>query len=492
MSSRKKRGKKKKKKVAKKKATPSSSTSNNNNNNNNKSTTTIPNNIGGFNVQEIYQNMQTQLFKCGKSEPDSIDVLRLKYQLMGKKKWWFIMEECLAEIGKKLLKDDYVFVDGFIDEEDVKSLKEDVKNIYESGELRLGVLAGGKAGKSLTYTHKKVRGDVVEWYDGSEKFWKKNGSLNDHLQKCDTFVSELGNHINGLDGVLNRSKAMVTCYPGNGARYIKHTDNNCKFGDGNSCNGRRLTALTYLNDEWKTGDGGELRVYGRDGEKIKAEVAPVAGRILLFWSDFRVPHEVLPTYKERFAITLWYFDKVERARAISSGITDTEEGKRTGNVGNNNNNSTSSTGGTNNNDDAEYERIRKEVEKMEQEYGPGATLNVNISKEEELEMAGGGDDDGKKEKVKQEEEEAMPKITMIKKSNTDGGISFVRIGIEENTIDSDDEVEDEKEVNKVVKNDEVAVTEIVVDNAPKITSDTIRDDAYKMYEAESDVWELDD
>ena len=29
--------------------------------------------------------MQTQLFKCGKSEPDSIDVLRLKYQLMGKK-----------------------------------------------------------------------------------------------------------------------------------------------------------------------------------------------------------------------------------------------------------------------------------------------------------------------------------------------------------------------------------------------------------------------
>ena len=49
--------------------------------------------------------------------------------------------------------------------------------------------------------------------------------------------------------------------------------------------------------------------------------------------------------------------------------------------------------------------------------------------------------------MKQEEEETVPKITMKKKSNTDGGISFVRIGIEENTIDSDDEVEDEKEVN---------------------------------------------
>ena len=74
---------------------------------------------------------------------------------------------------------------------------------------------------------------------------------------------------------------MVTWYPGNGARYIKHTDNNCKFGDGNSCNGRRLTALTYLNDEWKTGDMVNY-VYMDDAEKIKAEVAPVAGRILLF------------------------------------------------------------------------------------------------------------------------------------------------------------------------------------------------------------------
>ena len=255
MSSRKKRNNKKKKKNAKKKdaknAAPVKGASSS------AQQSKVPESISGFNVQEIYQQMRRQLVKCGKSEPDPIDVLRLKYQLMGKKKWWFIMEECLDAIGKSLVKNDYVFVDGFIDEEDVASLKEDVKKVYDSGKLRLGVLAGGKAGKSLTYTHKKVRGDVVEWYDGTEEFWKKNGSLQDHLQKCDTFVSELSEHISGLDGILNRSKAMVTCYPGNGARYIKHTDNNCKFGDGDSCNGRRLTALTYLNDSWQHGDGGE-------------------------------------------------------------------------------------------------------------------------------------------------------------------------------------------------------------------------------------------
>eukprot|EP00943_MAST-04B_sp_MAST-4B-sp1_P010000 g10000.t1 len=428
--------------------------------------------------------MRRQLRKCGKTEPDSVDILRLKYQLMGKKKWWFIMEECLTEIGKKLVKNDYVFVDGFIDEEDVQNLKEDVKNIYDTGQLRLGVLAGGKAGKSLTYTHEKVRGDVVEWFDGSEKFWKKNGSLQDHLQKCDTFVSELSEHIKGLDGILNRSKAMVTCYPGNGARYIKHTDNNCKFGDGMSCNGRRLTALTYLNDTWKKGDGGELRVYGRDGESIKAEVAPVAGRILLFWSDFRVPHEVLPTYKERFAVTLWYFDKIERARAISSGITDTEEGKRTGNVDKN-----KTTGNSTTTEVLEYERIRKEVEKMEQMYGPGATLNVNISKEQ---------DDTSKEKLPDE-------TLKEKKSN---GISFVRIGVEENAIDDRSGVRRDSQKKSIAVTDSnsealeineegIATTikrEVVVNNKnnPTTISGVGSDDAYKMLEAESDVWELDD
>ena len=62
---------------------------------------------------------------------------------------------------------------------------------------------------------------------------------------------------------------------GNGARYIKHTDNNCKFGDGDTCNGRRLTVLAYLNDEWKKGDGGELLVYYRDGKKINQKLHPL-------------------------------------------------------------------------------------------------------------------------------------------------------------------------------------------------------------------------
>ena len=44
-------------------------------------------------------------------------------------------------------------------------------------------------------------------------------------------------------------------------------------------------------------------------------VAPIGNRLLLFYADVRVPHEVLPAYADRLAITLWYYDSSEVQRA---------------------------------------------------------------------------------------------------------------------------------------------------------------------------------
>jgi 2OG-Fe(II) oxygenase superfamily len=74
---------------------------------------------------------------------------------------------------------------------------------------------------------------------------------------------------------------------------------------------RKLTAIIYLNPNYRAGDGGVLRIYLRDN--VIKDFEPSGGRLLMFWSD-EIPHEVLPTApnadqndeeKDRYALTMW-------------------------------------------------------------------------------------------------------------------------------------------------------------------------------------------
>lgn len=55
------------------------------------------------------------------------------------------------------------------------------------------------------------------------------------------------------------------------------------------------------------------------------------GRLLVFFSDARVPHEVLPAHIQRFSLTTWYFDLEAHAEAVASAepaTTDEEAVRR--------------------------------------------------------------------------------------------------------------------------------------------------------------------
>ena len=154
----------------------------------------------------------------------------------------------------------------------------------------------------------------------------------------------------GLNNTTHRSHAMLAVYPRGGAKYVRHLDNVCvPFGRGKQCNGRRLTAVYYLqappqkpNKEVasegeaisETGaaaaaaasptadppfQAGALRIFaaGAIDSDPRLDVSPDSDRLVLFWSDSRVPHAVLPTGpgEDRYAITLWYFDEEELERA---------------------------------------------------------------------------------------------------------------------------------------------------------------------------------
>ncbi|EEH60256.1 uncharacterized protein MICPUCDRAFT_12779, partial [Micromonas pusilla CCMP1545] len=209
------------------------------------------------------------------------------------------MDDSLAEIDERLNDENFVVVDGFLPREDVIKLKREVKRAHETGHMTPGVLAGGKAGNATQYTMKHVRGDHVGWFSGTEADigWEL---LPAAMKKTDTLVNELGKLGGECSHVSSRSQAMCSVYPGGGARYVRHVDNPDQ-------NGRLVTALIYLNESWEEGDGGELRA-----APVKlVDVAPLGGRLVLFKSNARVPHEVLAANADRYAVTLWYFHKEE-------------------------------------------------------------------------------------------------------------------------------------------------------------------------------------
>ncbi|EDO39282.1 predicted protein, partial [Nematostella vectensis] len=213
--------------------------------------------------------------------------------------------ETLANfVVEELTKSNFCVIDGLLTKNTAKEILTEVKLLYESGIFQDGQLSGGLTAseKSEKYTEKKIRSDKLTWIEGNEEGASHIGDL---LLKYDSLVSSCSRRI-GYD-IQGRTKAMVACYPGGGTGYKRHVDN--PDGDG-----RCLTVIFYLNENWCTKDGGVLRIY-QDDDNSHIDVEPLFNRVLLFWSDRRNPHEVLPSYAPRFAVTVWYFDQEERRMA---------------------------------------------------------------------------------------------------------------------------------------------------------------------------------
>ncbi|XP_024152861.1 egl nine homolog 1 [Oryzias melastigma] len=196
-------------------------------------------------------------------------------------------------------------VNGFLGEETGLSILGDVKALYDTGKFTDGQLVSQKSDST-----RDIRGDKIAWIEGREAGCEKiqflMSRMDDLIRHCN---GNLGNYtING------RTKAMVACYPGNGTGYVRHVDN--PNGDG-----RCVTCIYYLNKDWNVKEhGGLLRIFP-GGKAQFVDIEPKFDRLLLFWSDRRNPHEVQPAFATRYAITVWYFDADERARAKEKYLT---------------------------------------------------------------------------------------------------------------------------------------------------------------------------
>jgi SM-20-related protein len=195
----------------------------------------------------------------------------------------------LDAIAADLARQAWSVQPGFLDPAAAARLRDRALDWWREGEFRPAAVGRGPARRR----DETIRTDHVRWLDFST-----GGRFSDIY---DAWYEPLRLALNRtLFLGLFDLEAHVTVYPP-GSFYVRHLD---RFRDASH---RTVSAILYLNDGWTARDGGALRLFlpGPDGAETAHDVLPEAGTLVTFLSA-AIPHEVLPTRRERLSFTGWF------------------------------------------------------------------------------------------------------------------------------------------------------------------------------------------
>ena len=133
-----------------------------------------------------------------------------------------------------------------------------------------------------------IRGDHIQWLEAGQV-----DSCDRYLELMDSLRLALNR---GLYLGLEDYESHFALYPP-GAFYRKHVD---RFRDDDR---RMVSAVLYLNQAWLPEDGGQLRMYLEND--VQYDVQPTGGCLVVFLSG-EIPHEVMPSTRERLSLTGWF------------------------------------------------------------------------------------------------------------------------------------------------------------------------------------------
>ncbi len=169
----------------------------------------------------------------------------------------------------------------------VRALAAECRQRWRAGAFRPARIGTGKT----LQLRPDIRGDHILWLDEAQLTAAERHYL-DELERLRLAINRT------LFLGLFSLEAHLTVYP-KGAFYRRHRD---QFHDNRQ---RIVTGVLYLNEQWRASDGGQLRLYPTERETGAAvEIWPRAGTLVIFLSA--MPHEVLPTRRERMSITGWF------------------------------------------------------------------------------------------------------------------------------------------------------------------------------------------
>ncbi len=162
---------------------------------------------------------------------------------------------------------------------------------------KLGLMHRASTGKnSDTESLSLLRGDFTYWLTTEDET-----SYSQHMESLRVLLNQelfLG---------LFDFETHFAIYPVS-TGYSKHLDQfQQKNNESNTSSQRKISTILYLNDDWQTQDGGQLRLYLDDnlGNKSHLDIEPTGGKMVVFSSD-RFWHEVLPAKRQRISLTGWF------------------------------------------------------------------------------------------------------------------------------------------------------------------------------------------
>ncbi|KAG2445831.1 hypothetical protein HXX76_000435 [Chlamydomonas incerta] len=202
------------------------------------------------------------------------------------------------EVAEHLGEKGYAVVDGVFGADVARRLRAEVVGLYRAGHMH----------KNCTHLVKDNATSLVE----KSHIHEAELTLDSGVQAAAPLCSAL-NADRTLATMLSLflpqltldSQAIKLQYnEGGGGCFPIHYDSDEQL------DGRRVTAIFYLNPDWKEADGGQLRLYPFPAAPL--DIAPREDRLVLFAST-RMAHRVLPATAPRCCFTIWLSQSRRRA-----------------------------------------------------------------------------------------------------------------------------------------------------------------------------------
>lgn len=196
--------------------------------------------------------------------------------------------DAAARIARELAESGWSVCADFLPAAHVHALAAELRERFTHGEFRAAGVGSGQRHR----LQPELRGDQVHWLD-------------EHAQT--TAQAAYFSALEDLRCAINRElflglfrfEGHMAVYPP-GSFYRRHLDQFQYDGQ------RKVSAILYLNPDWRELDGGQLRIYLDDtADAPYADIAPRGGTLVCFLSE-RFYHEVLPATRERLSLTGWF------------------------------------------------------------------------------------------------------------------------------------------------------------------------------------------